>query len=93
MKVELLETKELVEEVAKKSMENEKFIHEIAEKVKNAVATPWMNKKETCAYLNICYNTLSEWIEELNFPVCQIGNRYFFKPNDVDNWMKKHKKK
>lgn len=92
MKIELSETvsNELVEEIAKKSIKNEIFIDEIAEKIKKNVATPWMNKKETCEYIGVSNNTLTKWINDFGFPVSRINSRYFFKPNDVDDWMKMH---
>lgn len=76
-------------------MENTDFINVVTEKLKTTCTneSPWINKKQACKYLGISNNTLSKWIQELDFPVSRIEGCYLLKQNDIDDWVKNYKKK
>lgn len=93
--MEIKLSEEELELIIEKLEKNEDFINKVAEKLETTCAakSPWMNKKKTCDYLNICNNTLTEYIEKKDFPVYQLQNRYFIDSNEVDIWVKNNKKK
>ena len=45
-----------------------------------------MNKKQTCAYLNISNNTLDHWIQQ-GLPVIRIGKSIRFDRKTIDSWL------
>lgn len=46
----------------------------------------YMNKKQTCAYLNISNNTLDYWIQQ-GLPVIRIGKSIRFDRKTIDSWL------
>ena len=46
----------------------------------------YMNKKQTCAYLNISNNTLDHWIQQ-GLPVIRIGKSIRFDRKTIDSWL------
>ena len=51
--------------------------------------SPYLNKKDTCIYLNITNNTLDKWID-LGLPTIIIGRTIRFDKSQIDNWLKKY---
>ena len=49
----------------------------------------YMNKKETCLYINISNNTLDSWIKS-GFPVIKKDGVTRFDVFAVDEWLTKH---
>lgn len=50
--------------------------------------SPYMNKKETCAYIKKSNNTLDKLIKDDRFPIIKKGNSLFFDRREIDIWMK-----
>lgn len=48
----------------------------------------YLNKKQTCAYLNVSNNTLTNWIA-LGLPCIQINGAIRFDKKAVDAWLSK----
>lgn len=58
------------------------------EKMKSPTVQPqrYMNKKQTCNYLNISNNTLSEWIKQ-GLPIIRINGTLRFDKKAIDKWL------
>ena len=46
----------------------------------------YMNKKQTCAYLNLSNNTLDRWLE-IGLPVIEINGTRRFDSLEIDKWL------
>ncbi|ELS0448040.1 helix-turn-helix domain-containing protein [Enterococcus faecalis] len=46
----------------------------------------YMNKKQTCNYLQVSNNTLDNWIEQ-GLPLIKIGGSTRFDRLAIDNWL------
>lgn len=46
----------------------------------------YMNKKQTCTYLQIANNTLDDWIK-MGLPVIRINSVMRFDSLEIDNWL------
>ncbi|WP_242259035.1 helix-turn-helix domain-containing protein [Streptococcus thoraltensis] len=79
----------LVELLPEQEEQIRKQIQEILiselEKLSNTT-TCYMNKKQTCTYLNISNNTLDNWIQQ-GLPVIRIGNSVRFDRKTIDKWL------
>ncbi|HFI0443256.1 TPA: helix-turn-helix domain-containing protein [Streptococcus suis] len=53
------------------------------------INSPYLNKKQTCAYLDISNNTLDKWINE-GFPTIQVGGVMRFDKHQIQKWMNDH---
>ncbi|MFC6347876.1 helix-turn-helix transcriptional regulator [Vagococcus carniphilus] len=52
----------------------------------------YMNKTETCKYVNVSNNTLNKWIQN-GFPEIVCGGITRYSKDEIDLWMKQHLKK
>ncbi|GAB6676438.1 helix-turn-helix domain-containing protein [Streptococcus uberis] len=50
---------------------------------------PYLNKLQTCQYLDISNNTLDSWIK-LGLPVIKIGKTIRFDKNAINSWLQNH---
>lgn len=46
----------------------------------------YLNKRQTCLYLNVSNNTLNEWLK-LGLPCIRINGAIRFDKKAVDNWL------
>jgi DNA binding domain, excisionase family len=47
----------------------------------------YMNKKQTCLYLQISNNTLDKWIREEKLPVIRLNGSLRFDRIEIDKWL------
>lgn len=66
------------------------LLAEEIERIKNQfnLESPYLNKAQTCEYLNISNNTLDDWIRQ-GLPVIKIGKVVRFHKKEIDRWLKK----
>lgn len=63
------------------------IIHEIDKAAQRSLeATRYMNKQQTCAYLQISNNTLDKWIRR-GLPCISIDNTRRFDRRAIDEWL------
>lgn len=55
------------------------------------LSSPYLNKKQTCEYLNISNNTLDNWITK-GLPTIRIGKTIRFDKNEIHKWINKLEK-
>lgn len=48
----------------------------------------FLNKKQTCEYLNITNNTLDKWIKQ-GLPCIKIGKTVRFSKSEINRWLQK----
>ena len=48
----------------------------------------FLNKKQTCEYLNITNNTLDKWIKQ-GLPCIKIGKTVRFSKTEINRWLQK----
>lgn len=88
MKVILLD--EQIKEIQKLIAELIK--HEINSHLTNLnISSPYLNKKQTCEYLNISNNTLDSWIKK-GLPTIRIGKTVRFDKNEIYKWINRLEK-
>jgi len=56
-------------------------------KRENSVFQRYMNKQETCKYLNISYNTLEKWMKNYELPHFKINGCCRFDKFAIDKWV------
>lgn len=73
-----------------RSVVNQLLLEELTNiKENSSLYSPYLNKKETCTYLNITNNTLDKWIR-LGLPNIIIGRTIRFDKSQIDNWLEKY---
>lgn len=55
------------------------------------ISSPYLNKLQTCEYLNISNNTLDSWINK-GLPTIRIGKTIRFDKNEIHKWINKLEK-
>lgn len=55
------------------------------------ISSPYLNKLQTCEYLNISNNTLDSWINK-GLPSIRIGKTIRFDKNEIHKWINKLEK-
>ncbi|MEZ7626333.1 helix-turn-helix domain-containing protein [Streptococcus sp. 27098_8_148] len=48
----------------------------------------FLNKKQTCEYLNISNNTLDSWIKQ-GLPCIKVGKTVRFSKTEINRWLQK----
>mgnify|MGYP000939670058 CR=1 FL=1 len=50
------------------------------------IESPFLNKQQTCMYLDISNNTLDSWIKK-GLPVIRIGKTVRFDKTELNRWL------
>lgn len=48
----------------------------------------WSTLKEVMEYLDVCRDTVLQWIEKRNMPAYEVGVIWKFKLSEVDDWIR-----
>ena len=59
----------------------------IEKKVKDAGLKKWMDNQEVCGILRISKRTLQVYREKGLLPFTRVKNKFFYKPEDVQNML------
>ena len=54
----------------------------------NENTNQFLNKKQTCEYLNISNNTLDNWIKQ-GLPCIKVGKTVRFSKTEINRWLQK----
>lgn len=96
--------KKILEVIDLKVMLLEEQIQEIQQLISNLIkqeitnhltnlnlSSPYLNKQQTCEYLNISNNTLDSWINK-GLPTIRIGKTIRFDKNEIHKWINRLEK-
>ena len=48
----------------------------------------WLTVDDICKYLSITKDTVYKWIEQKGMPASNIGRKWLFRKEDIDDWVK-----
>jgi len=65
-------------------------LNDFSEKKSPTVFKKYLNKHDTCEYLNISMSTLNKWIKQEDFPFIRVEGVYRFK---IEQWIEGHRVK
>ena len=68
-------------------------LNDFSEKKSPTVFKKYLNKHDTCEYLNISMSTLNKWIRQEDFPFIRVEGVYRFKIDEIEQWIEGHKVK
>lgn len=59
-------------------------LNDFSEKKSPTVFKKYLNKHDTCEYLNISMSTLNKWIKQEDFPFIRVEGVYRFKIDEIE---------
>ena len=65
-------------------------LNDFSEKKSPTVFKKYLNKHDTCEYLNISMSTLNKWIKQEDFPFIRVEGVYRFKIDEIEQWIEGH---
>ena len=68
-------------------------LNDFSEKKSPTVFKKYLNKHDTCEYLNISMSTLNKWIRQEDFPFIRVEGVYRFKIDEIEQWIEGHRVK
>ena len=68
-------------------------LNDFSEKKSPTVFKKYLNKHDTCEYLNISMSTLNKWIKQEDFPFIRVEGVYRFKIDEIEQWIEGHRVK
>ena len=68
-------------------------LNDFSEKKSPTVFKKYLNKHDTCEYLNISMSTLNKWIRQEDFPFIRVEGVYRFKIDEIEQWIEGKKEK
>ena len=68
-------------------------LNDFSEKKSPTVFKKYLNKHDTCEYLNISMSTLNKWIKQEDFPFIRVEGVYRFKIDEIVQWIEGHRVK
>lgn len=77
------------EAMQKRFEEFTKQINELFEKNYSKKMKKWLDNQEVCLILNISKRTLQNYRDKKILPYSQIGYKIYYKPEDIEQFMKK----
>lgn len=66
-------------------------LNDFSEKKSPTVFKKYLNKHDTCEYLNISMSTLNKWIKQEDFPFIRVEGVYRFKIDEIEQWIEGHR--
>lgn len=61
--------------------------------IKKVIESPLLSAPEAAQYLHVHQNTMYRMIKKGEFPVVQIGDRYYIKKSDLESYIEKVSKR
>lgn len=61
--------------------------------VQQVCTTPYWTVEQVAEYLSLSKKTIWQYAREGILPCYRIGNKYRFKPQEIESWMRQHRHK